>query len=310
MPDRFIIGTRGSRLALVQTRQVREALRRARPALRVDLQVIRTQGDRDRTTPLDRIGGHGVFVRGIERALAAGEIDCAVHSLKDMPSESPPGLVVAAIPIREDPSDVWVARGGCPLSEIGTGARVGTGSLRRAAQLRAVRPDLEVIPIRGNVETRLAAVDEGAVEAVVLAAAGIRRLDLAADIGRRLPFPEFLPAPGQGALAVQVRTEDRDAIEVVRPVHDGESAAAVTAERAFLAALGGGCRAPIAALGTVEGNRLHLHGRVLAPDGSRIVEDGLEAGLEEAAGAGRELASRLVGAGAGALLAESRRHSA
>ncbi len=246
----FVIGTRGSRLALRQTDIVLNALRSACTAARLDVRAIRTAGDRSRAS-LSEIGGRGVFVVELERALLSGEIDIAVHSLKDLPSLETPGLTIAAVTLREDPRDALVSRDGRLLSDLPPRAVVGTGSPRRAAQLLALRPDLRVADIRGNVDTRIRKVQDGDYDAVVLAAAGLARLgclDRAAEI---LPPEVMLPAAGQGALAVQARTDDGEAAELVRAVDHPDTRAAVTAERAFERRLGGGCQAAIAALAVI-----------------------------------------------------------
>jgi len=250
MSRTFRVGTRGSRLALRQTDIVLDALRSSHPQALFDVRTIHTAGDRSRAS-LSEIGGRGVFVIELERALLAGEIDLAVHSLKDLPSQETPGVIVAAVGLREDPRDALVSRGDVPLRHLAEGAIVGTGSPRRAAQLRALRPDLRIADIRGNVDTRIRKVQEGRYDATVLAAAGLARLGWLDKAAELLPPEVMLPAVGQGALAVQVRADDAEAIDVVQAADDHETHIAVSAERAFERRLGGGCHAAIAAFAVI-----------------------------------------------------------
>lgn len=287
---RLVIGSRGSALARWQAEWVQAELRRARPELEVEIRIIRTQGDQAQSIPFDQLPGKGFFVKEIEEALMARTIDLAVHSMKDLPSDLPPGLVLGATTRREDPRDALCTTGGTGLDELPGGARVGTGSPRRAAQLLARRPDLEIRPIRGNVDTRVRKLREGAVDAMVLAAAGIRRL--AIDVPHvPLPVEVSLPAVGQGALGIEIREEDRDVASCVATLADAATTAAVAAERRFLAALGGGCRVPIAALAEADGTRLRMRGVVARPDGSSVLR--LEA--EGTVAAPEELGDRLAG---------------
>jgi hydroxymethylbilane synthase len=301
------VGTRGSALALWQTERVRRALADAgHPTERVE---IRTTGDMVQDVPLARIGSAALFTRQIDEAMLAGRIDLAVHSLKDLPTELPGGLALAAVSEREDPSDALVGRGPVRWSELPPHAIVATSSLRRRAQVLHARPDLRVTDLRGNVDTRLRKLDAtDQWSAILLAAAGLLRLGLGHRIGERLAPDVMLPAPGQGALAVTARTDDRRAIEVARKaVHHRSSALAVAAERAFLRRMEGGCQVPVAARAVVVGETgLHLHGRVLALDGSRMVEGRDSAEVREPADAerlGAGLADRLMGEGAAEILA-------
>lgn len=266
------LGTRTSPLAAWQARHVADALRAAWPGLDVELVPFVTEGDRNLAQPLPEIGGKGVFTVEIERALRDGRIDLAVHSLKDLPTDDPEGLVIGAVPPRGDAGDAWVCPAGHTLADVREGALVGTSSPRRVAQLLRVRPDLRVRSVRGNVGTRLRKADEGQFDAVVLALAGLGRLGLSERVTEALDARVMLPAPGQGALAVQVRAGDSAVAARVAALDHGPTRMAVEAERHFLAALGGGCSAPIAALGTFHGGRLTLHGRVVAADGSRAVD--------------------------------------
>jgi hydroxymethylbilane synthase len=304
----FTVGTRGSRLALRQTEIALEALRAANPDVAFAVETIRTEGDRS-SASLNEIGGRGVFVIEIERALLAhtetggrlAEIDIAVHSLKDLPSEETPGLTIAATLCREDPRDALVSRDGVLLADLPPGATVGTGSPRRASQVLAMRPDLRIMDIRGNVDTRIRKVDDGEYDAVVLAAAGLSRLGCLERASEIFDADRFLPAVGQGALAVQVRSNDSDALAVVCSADDVDTRDAVTAERAFERRLGGGCHAAIAALGRVDGQLIHLRGLVGGVDG-RLLRADAEGARAEACALGEQLAERLLAAGAGALL--------
>jgi hydroxymethylbilane synthase len=300
--SRLILGTRGSPLARWQADWVREALARALPDLPAEIRVIRTAGDREASLPLDALPGKGFFVKEIEEALLERRIDLAVHSVKDLPSELPGGLVLGAVPVRDDPRDVLCSQDGADLDGLPEGARVGTGSPRRAAQILARRPDLRIEPIRGNVDTRVRRLREGRVDALVLAAAGLRRLGI--DVPHvPLPPEVSLPAVGQGALGIEVRAGDDRVRAAVARIDDPATAAAVRAERRFLAALGGGCRVPIAALAEVAGDRLRLRGAVASPDGSRLLRREVEGAAAAPEAAGEALARRCLADGAAAILA-------
>lgn len=273
----LIIGSRTSRLALWQTNYIIHNLQQAWPGLDCKIEHIVTKGDKTLDKPLPQIGGKGLFTLELEEALRAGAIDLAVHSLKDLPVEDGPGLMIGAIKGRADVRDVLITAvpNGVDGSKIGSlpyGAQVGTSSLRRKAQLKAVRPDLQVQSIRGNVETRIRKVHDGLYDATLLAAAGVVRLGLENQISQWLPLDVMLPAPGQGALAVQCRAEDEQTLALLKPIHQADVAAAVRAERSFLFHLGGGCATPVAAYGLHKGNNLHLRGMVAALDGSRQIE--------------------------------------
>lgn len=296
----IVVGTRGSQLALAQTGLVAEALQAAHPGLSVETRIIRTSGDRSEAA-LTQIGGRGVFVAELEQALLAGEIDVAVHSLKDLPVEETPGLVIAAIPRREDPRDALVSQGGLLLVQLPPGAVVGTGSPRRACQIAALRPDLRIEGIRGNVDTRLRKVDEGHYDAVVLAAAGLSRLGCLGKATEVFSPDVFLPAVGQGALAVQVRTNDQEARHVVAALDDPATRAAVTAERALERRLGGGCHAAVAALAEARDGRVWLRALAGRPSGA-MVRGQAEGPEAEAEVIGARLAEELLSKGAAALL--------
>jgi len=269
---RVIVGTRGSRLARRQAGLVIARLREAFPSLEAEEKIIHTRGDEVRDRPLYQVGGQGLFVSRIEEALLADEIDLAVHSLKDLPTEVPRGLVIGAVPKREDPRDVLVSRGRVPMVSLPAGALVGTGSRRRAAQLLDLRRDLRVRDLRGNVDTRLRKVQEGHYDAIVMAAAALARLDSLQAVSQYFSVEEMVPAPGQGALAVQVREDDGELMEMVAGLDDRPSRLATGAERALLQAVGGGCALPVGGYAEVRGERLMLMGMVGTPDGSVVVK--------------------------------------
>lgn len=302
------LGTRRSALAMAQSGTVAAALT-ARTGRPVELVEITTEGDHNRAA-LVQIGGTGVFVSALRDALLEGRVDLAVHSLKDLPTGDPHGLVLGAVPVREDPRDVLVARDRHTLDALPPGSRIGTGSPRRAALLRLLRPDLVVEPVRGNVDTRLRLVADGRVDAVVLAQAGLARLGRAGEASDVLDPERMLPAPGQGALAVECREPasagDTEVLEALAALEDTASRAAVVAERAVLAALEAGCSAPIGAYATrTDADRLHLRAVVVAPDGSAAVRATASGGFEVAARLGREAACDLLAAGAAALVPPS-----
>jgi len=295
----LVIGSRASRLALWQANWVLERLRLSGVPAR--LQTIHTSGDRILDRPLAALGGKGVFVKEIEEALLEEAIDIAVHSLKDLPTEQPEGLAIACVPEREDPHDFLIARGGPGLSALPGGAVVGTGSPRRACQIRALRGDLTIKDLRGNVDTRLARLARGDYDAVVLALSGVRRLGAQAE-GSVLEFDQMLPAVGQGALAIETRSGDAGASAVLRPLHHAGTAAAVAAERAFLRGLGGGCQAPIAAVAEIRGARMLLRGLVGDAEGRRVLRERMEGEAADPEALGGRLAERLLAQGAGELV--------
>lgn len=295
------IGTRGSQLARWQAEWVQGRL--AEHGVRAELVVIKTRGDAEVDRPLHEIEGKGFFTKEIEDALLDGRIDVAVHSLKDLPTALPPGLALAAIPTRHDPREALV--NGMSLQALPKGTRVGTSSLRRVAQVRFLRPDLEVVPLRGNVPTRVRKVEgrEG-LDAALLAIAGLERLGLAAK-GALVDPLDIMPAPGQGALGIEIRADDKATRKALEPLHDRESAVAVTAERALLAALGGGCQAPVAAWvdGTEQGAGSRLYGRVTAQDGAVQLTASAPVDSKRPEAAGEAVAGLLEGEGAASLLA-------
>lgn len=297
----LIVGTRGSRLARQQTESVVALLQERCPDCRFDVRMLRTTGD-VRPQPLSEIAGEGVFTKELEAALLAGEIDIAVHSLKDLPTEIGDGLALAAVTRREDPRDALVTRWKIPLATLQAGERIGTGSVRRAAQLRLLRPDVEVVPIRGNVDTRLAKVESGEVDAVVVAAAALSRLGRLDEAAEVFSFEAMLPAPGQGALAVETRGDDVETQRIAASVDDGDSRLATTAERAFLRRLGGGCRIPVAALAVINNGELRLNGLVVDPMGRRAFRGEINGVLDRAKSLGESLAESLLSEGAGDIL--------
>lgn len=293
---------------MVQALSVMHALERAHEGLRIRIEAVRTRGDRDTSRSIVELGGTGVFARELELALIEGRIDLAVHSLKDLPTSLAEGLSLArAVPPREDPRDVVVTRDGRAMALLPPGARVGTGSLRRRAQLAALRSDLVFEDVRGNVDTRLAKVRDGQLDAVVLARAGLARLGLLTDAMEVLDVRRMLPAPGQGALGLEIRTSDATVARLVSVLDHPPSRHAVLAERALLAHLGGGCHAPVAALSRPRpAGELILAGLVASPDGKRIVRDRLSGPAAEAESLGRRLADRLLAAGAAEILSSLR----
>jgi hydroxymethylbilane synthase len=295
------IGSRGSTLALAQARWVQKQIENNRPDLRVELAIIKTSGDRFVDASLRAIGGKGLFTKEIEDALLRGEIDIAVHSMKDLPTELPPGLVIAAIPEREDPRDVLVSRRGNSLKTLSAGTKIGTGSLRREAQLRHYRRDLHVVPIRGNVDTRLKKLDEGEVDALIMAAAGLNRIGQAGRIAEFIAADICVSAVAQGALAVEARV-DASVRETLSFLHDAKADTEVSSERAFLRRLGGGCQVPVGARATLKENKLHILGIVAEPDGSSLCRGEKSGAPGDAVGLGRELAEQLLNQGADIML--------
>lgn len=300
------IATRGSLLAVTQTGWVMERLREANPSITFEMVTFKTVGDKILNKALSQIGGKGLFTKELEEALLDGRADIAVHSLKDMPTELPAGLQLGCVPQREDPRDVVISADGRSLEELPPGTRVGTSSLRRLAQCRALRPDLEYIPIRGNVETRIRKMEEGQVGAVVMAAAGLHRAGLAHKITQYLEPSAFLPAPGQGALAVEVRAQDAEVRAMVARIHDEAAALEVRAERSFLARLEGGCQVPVGALATRKGDMLQLEGLIAAPDGSKVIRHRDEGPAGDPEGLGEKVADWLLAHGGQVILSALR----
>jgi hydroxymethylbilane synthase len=300
--SRLRIGARGSNLSLKQTAEIADRLQAAWPDLEIVIETIATTGDKVLDTPLPLLGGKGAFTEELETALLGGQIDLAVHSLKDLPTRQTDGLPIGAVAERATVTDVLISRTGAGFAELPNGATIGTSSPRRAAQLLSARPDLRTESIRGNVETRLRkALDPaGPYDAIVLARAGLERLGILESATEELPLDLMLPAPGQGALAVQCR-DDRDILQLLAPINHAPTALGSVAERAFLAGLGGGCSAPVAAFGRFEGDQLHINARVVAIDGSRQVDvlwRGLCPDENTARTAGFNLANEAIAKGA------------
>lgn len=298
---KITVGTRGSPLALKQTNLVLEILRRAHPTVEFIVKTVQTQGDLSPNVPMQELP-RGLFAKELEDALAAGEIDLAVHSFKDLPTDLNPAFSLAAIGSREDPRDVLVTPNHRKLRDLEPGSRLGTSSPRRLAQIKAFRPDLDIRSIRGNVGTRIRKAQEGAYEGVVLAAAGIRRLGLEEQITEFLEPEICLPAVGQGALALEVRAGDRATSEIAAAANHHETNVAVTAETAVLQRLGGGCRTPIAAYARIEGTTIRIAGMVASYNGDRLVRISLTHSASEPEEAGNLLAQELLAMGAGPLL--------
>lgn len=296
----LIFATRPSKLARWQTNHVIQVLKKAWPELNCIEEVITTQGDRILDRPLPEIGGKGLFTQELEAELISGRVQAAVHSLKDLPTENPPDLTIGAITIRAEARDGLISARGYTLDTLPQGARLGTSSLRRAAQMLAVRPDLQIEPLRGNVDTRLRKAQEGQYDAVILAGAGLVRLGLAEFVSQWLPLEIMLPAPGQGALAVQCRLDDVETLRLLGALHDSHTYLTTTAERAFLAGLGGGCSVPVAAYGLVQGEQVLLSGLVASQDGKsmiRVQEQGMDPHE-----VGQRAATVALSQGAGAIL--------
>ncbi len=296
------IGTRGSKLALWQANWVKDRLEENNPGLSVELVIIKTSGDKILDVPLANIGGKGLFVKEIEEALMDGRIDLAVHSMKDMPAELPEGLIIGAVPERETPFDALISRGGICFSDLPEGADLGTSSLRRAAQIQHLRPDITIVPLRGNIDTRLAKLERGEMAAIILASAGLTRLGLAEKITEQLDETTMLPAVAQGALCIETRENDSEVDKLVGTINHGKTHTAVVAERAFLKRLEGGCQVPIAALAKIDGEAISMDGLVADVDGSKIFREQISGSTGAAAALGTELAERLLSKGADVIL--------
>ena len=298
------LGTRASALATVQSQHIADRLK-AEAGVNVELVTISTEGDRDQSTPLSALGGQGVFVTALREAVASGEVDFAVHSLKDLPTTPDPRLTLAAVPSREDPRDAIVARDNLTLGELPTGSTVGTGSPRRTAQINALGLGLTIVPIRGNVDTRIAKVRNGDLDAVVLALAGLKRLGRADEATELLDPLQILPAPGQGALACECRADDGATTKVLAVLDDAETRSAVTAERSLLATLEAGCSAPVGALADVamgdDGDELWLRAVVADVSGTPSIRLSATGSPDDAAAVGEQLAAELLAEGASAL---------
>ncbi|MEO1249433.1 MAG: hydroxymethylbilane synthase [Pseudomonadota bacterium] len=299
LPAKLVIGSRGSPLALAQAEEVRDRLIAAYPPLgepgRVTIETIKTTGDRITDRPLAELGGKELFTKEIEDALLEGRIDIAQHCLKDLPTEQPPGLTVATMLPREDPRDAFICPSADGIDDLPAGARLGTSSLRRAAFLKAHRPDLKLVDLRGNVGTRLAKIERGEADATILAVAGLNRLGQADRARNPIPMEIMLPSPGQGTIALETRSGDEVTAALLAPLACAATTAASDAERALLAALDGSCRTPIAALAEVKTDQVVLRAAIARPDGSKILADQASGSPSEAAEMGRDVGERLRG---------------
>lgn len=292
------IGTRGSKLALWQANWVKSSLEVKHPSLSIELEIIKTKGDKILDVPLAKVGGKGLFVKEIEEALLDGRIDLAVHSMKDMPGEIPDGLCIGAIPQRETPQDVLISRYNSYLSKLGPRAKIGTSSLRRKAQLLHARPDLVVLPLRGNLDTRLKKLETENLDAIILAAAGVKRLGLENRITQYLDENTMLPAVGQGALCIEIRQNDPEIEAIVTTLEHPQTRLIVLGERAFLNRLEGGCQVPIAAYGKIDKNIFTLSGLVATVDGKTLIKETINGAQDSSESIGIDLAERLISMGA------------
>ncbi|WP_456473694.1 hydroxymethylbilane synthase [Candidatus Pyrohabitans sp.] len=298
---RLRIGTRGSKLALWQSEYIASLLREHFPGLEFEMEIIKTTGDKLRDAPLAKIGGKGLFVKEIDEAVARGRVHLAVHSMKDVPTELLPELTIAATPEREEVNDALISREGLGIEELPEGAVIGTSSMRRIAEVKNFRPDLEVKNLRGNVDTRLRKLKAGEYDAIIMAKAGLKRLGFEQEITQTLPVEHFTPSVGQGAIAVVAR-RGAEVMDYLNAINHEESLVRVTAERALLRALGGGCQVPLGAYTEVEGNTLSMLAVVLSPDGGERVEVKLKDSLSEAENLGKAAAEALLDRGAREIL--------
>lgn len=302
----LIIGSRGSELALWQTNFVKTKLEEFFPALRLEIKIIKTTGDKMLDVALAKIGDKGLFTRQLETALLSGEIDLAVHSLKDLQTTQPEGLEIGAVSERETPNDVLISKAYATIDDLPAGAKVATGSLRRKSQLLNRRPDLRILEIRGNVPTRLEKFEESDLDAMILAFAGVHRLGLDAYIKQIIPFETMLPAVGQGAMAVEIRRDEAELKEILEKLNDEKTRVCVEAERSFLRALEGGCQVPIGAYAGLKDDKIYLEGMAGSLDGSVNLRDFVSGEKENAVRLGERLAENLIEKGAGKLLEETR----
>ena len=292
------VGTRGSKLSLIQTEIVLDSLKFIHPELESKVKVIKTLGDKERKKPLFTIDRKGIFEKEIDRAIVKGEVDFAVHSLKDVPILEALETIIAAIPKRSSPHDVLISKGKVPLDALAKGAGIGTGSLRRLAQVKFFRPDLEVRPIRGNVDTRIQKVKRGEIDGIIVAEAGLERMGLESQIAERFSLDRFAPAAGQGALAVVARKDNEDVIKLLRSIDHAPTRAEVTAERSLVLSLKGGCRVPIGAIGRADDRTLSLYGCIFSINSQKRISCFAEGSLDEAQDLGRKVTQSLLEQGA------------
>lgn len=302
MTREIIIGTRDSALALWQTNWVKEQLSKLYPQYKFRVIEMKTQGDKILDVALAKIGDKGLFTKELETAMLTGEIDLAVHSMKDMPTQLPEGLVIGAICEREEAGDVLIGRTAKSLDQLPQGAKVGTSSLRRRAQLLKYRPDLQIEDLRGNLNTRMKKLESQGLDAIVLAAAGVIRMGWSDQISERISMKVSLPAVGQGSVGIEIRENDEEVANLIKALEHRESALAIIAERAMLRKLEGGCQIPIGALGQVEGDKLKLEGVVASLDGTKVLRTSVEGKVSEAEALGLDLANELLGMGAQEIL--------
>ncbi len=296
------IGTRGSKLALWQANWIKTQLNNYTPSLSIEIIVIKTKGDKILDVPLAKVGGKGLFVKEIEEALLDERIDLAVHSMKDMPADLPVGLCIGPVPKREIPADVLISKSGFLLSELEPQARIGTSSLRRTAQIKHAKPDCMILPLRGNLDTRLKKLETTDLDAIVLAAAGVKRLNFEKKITQYLDYDVMLPAVGQGALCIETRKHDLEIEKIVSKLNHAKTRAVVMGERAFLRILGGSCQVPVAAFGEISKDRLTLRGLVADIDGKNILKETITGHKDSSESLGIELAKRLLLKGADKIL--------
>ena len=296
------IGTRGSKLALWQANWIKTELNKNTPTFSIEIVVIKTKGDKILDVPLAKVGGKGLFVKEIEDALLDGRIDIAVHSMKDMPADLPEGLCIGPVPKRENPADVLISKNGFLLSELEPQARIGTSSLRRASQIKHAKPDFIILPLRGNLDTRIKKLETGDLDAIVLAAAGVKRLNLERRITEYLDYDIMLPAVGQGALCIEIRKHDLEIEKIVSNLNHPETRAVIMGERAFLRTLGGSCQVPVAAYGEINKNSFTLRGLVADIDGKIIIKENITGPENSSESLGIELAQRLLSMGADKIL--------
>jgi len=306
--EKLVIGTRGSKLALWQSNYIKGLLEEI-TGLPVELKTIKTTGDKILDVPLAKVGGKGLFTKELEVELAAGTVDLCVHSMKDVPTELPEGMYIAATPKRVDPRDALVSGKGYTLETLPEGAKVGTSSLRRVAQVRNLRPDVEIVDVRGNLDTRMRKAEDGEVDVVILASAGITRMGWADRISSYIPTDQMVSAVGQGAIGIEIREDDDFMIEVMAKVNDPETFTCVTAERVVMRRLEGGCQVPIGAYARIEGGVLVMDGLVGSVDGERIIRDRLTGDANDPVALGEAMVGRLRELGADAILAEIREES-
>jgi len=301
---KLLIGTRGSDLALVQANLISNRLKSICPDRSMEVVPIRTRGDRMQNISLVEIGGKGIFVKEIEEALLRGDIDVAVHSMKDVPVDLPDGLVIGAIPEREDPRDVLVSRGGIKMEELPKGARLGTGSLRRGMQIKRLMPDLEIVPVRGNIDTRIKKISTQNLDGVIIAAAGMKRMGRSREISQYIPIEIMMPSVGQGVLGIEIRGEDKKTEAIISPLNHPDTVMEISAERAFLKRLGGGCQVPIAGIAMKRGTELVIKGLVGSVDGRVIIMEEIKGNSDDWEEMANNLADNILSRGGRAVLDE------